>query len=181
MSKTPRTDALRKTYAGISNANPKTLLDHHDALERELTEIANVLPATFFADLPLKDRVTFMYEHWRKCVVVNQELEKSGDQLKAEVERLKNKTQICPNCKEEVAFWADHIHSLPNQETSYCCFSSQQLKAELERLQELNRSMKLDNAEKWHDLCRELAQSVDGSESKIEKALARFNAMEGKV
>jgi len=41
--------------------------------------------------------------------------------------------------------------------------------------------MKLDNAEKWHDLCRELAKSVDGSESKIEKALARFNAMEGKV
>jgi len=47
---------------------------------------------------------------------------------------LKEKPKICPNCKEEVAFWADHIHSLPNQETSYCCFSSQQLKAEVERL-----------------------------------------------
>jgi hypothetical protein len=106
--------------------------------------------------------------------------------LKAQVSELINqrnqllnkKPHICPNCKEEVAFWADHIHSLPNQETSYCCFSSQQLKAELERLQELNRFMKLDNAEKWHDLCRELAKSVDGSESKIEKALARFNAAE---
>ena len=62
--------------------------------------------------------------------------------LKAQVSELINqrnqllnkKPHICPNCKEEVAFWADHIHSLPNQETSYCCFSSQQLKAEVERL-----------------------------------------------
>jgi len=139
----------------------------------------------------------------KTCLEAYEELAKERDQLKAELERLnqevsklynenillqcaarerdQKKPHICPNCKEEVAFWADHIHSLPNQETSYCCFSSQQLKAELERLQELNRSMKLDNAEKWHDLCRELAKSVDGSESKIEKALARFNAMEGKV
>ena len=38
MSDTPRTDALRKTYAGISNSNPSPLLDHHAALERELWE-----------------------------------------------------------------------------------------------------------------------------------------------
>ena len=47
---------------------------------------------------------------------------------------LKKKPNICPNCKEEVKFWADHIHSLPNQSTSYFCFSSQQ----------------------WYDMAREL-------------------------
>jgi DNA repair exonuclease SbcCD ATPase subunit len=67
------------------------------------------------------------------------EIKAERDQLKAEVERLKNKTPICQNCKEEVAFWALHIHSLPNQETSYYCFSSQQLKAELERQAKNNR------------------------------------------
>jgi len=36
---TPRTDALRKTYAGISNAHPKPLLDHHAQIETELAQL----------------------------------------------------------------------------------------------------------------------------------------------
>jgi len=84
-----------------------------------------------------------------KLLLVNQEHEEQtreflrceAETLKAQVSEiinqrnqlLKEKQNTCPNCKEEVAFWADHIHSLPNQATSYSCFSSQQLKAEVER------------------------------------------------
>ena len=60
---------------------------------------------------------------------------------------LKKKPNICPNCKEEVAFWSDHIHSIPNQSTSYSCFSSQQLKAEVERLKAADESA--DQAEQF--------------------------------
>ena len=56
---------------------------------------------------------------------------------------LKEKPKICPNCKAEVKFWADHIHSLPNQATSYSCFSSQQLKAEVKRLKKANTAWAL--------------------------------------
>lgn len=58
---TPRTDALRKTYAGISNANPNPLLDHHAQLERELIEAKKANKAIINLDL-LKER-----DQWREC------------------------------------------------------------------------------------------------------------------
>lgn len=42
-SQTPRTDALRKTYLGISNANPNPLLDHHQQLELETIQLQDQL------------------------------------------------------------------------------------------------------------------------------------------
>jgi hypothetical protein len=41
----------------------------------------------------------------------------------------------CQNCNEEVAYWSDHIHSLPNKPTSYSCVPElEKLHAEVERL-----------------------------------------------
>ena len=112
-----------------------------------------------------------------KLLLVQQEHEEQtreflrceAETLKAQVSELinqrnqllKKKPNICPNCKEEVKFWADHIHSLPNQATSYSCFSSQQLKAELAEAKSRLPHVGKPYMDLWRDVDR-LAQEVAG-------------------
>lgn len=49
----------------------------------ELKEIEQQLPATFYAGLPLVERVKTMVDYWRRALQVNKELQTERDDLQA--------------------------------------------------------------------------------------------------
>lgn len=131
MRDTPRTDALRKTYAGISNSNPSPLLDHHAAIERELGDANREL-------LVHNRSVMELCQERDQLRADNRELNREAMNLTIERDRL----------KAELVLHKDAF------------LESVNLRAEVEALKS-ERNDAIKSAAHYHDKCDQLRSEVE--------------------